>query len=223
MNVRVGVIGTGWADRALIPAFQAGGLEVVGVASRSAARARAVADRHGLGLATGSWQELLEADLDLVVVTSAPAFHREQAEAVLASGRHLVCEKPLALDAAESEAIRAAARSAGDRLALVDHELRFTPARRKARELIDSGGLGKVVTVTARIANDFRADPTKPWTWWSDVTQGGGILGALGSHVLDSVRWLLGAEVELHGATLGRRYAGELRRRRDRRSAYAAA
>ncbi len=206
MTVRVGVIGTGWADRALIPAFQAGGLDIVAVASRDEARARDVAGRHGIALATGSWRDLLDADLELVVVTTPPAFHAEQAAAVLASGRHLVCEKPLALDAEQGEAIRAAARASDGRLALVDHELRFTPVRRKARELIASGGIGRVVTVTARVANDMRADPTRPWSWWSDADQGGGILGALGSHVLDSVRWLLGEEPELHGATLGRVY-----------------
>ncbi|MEJ2288227.1 MAG: Gfo/Idh/MocA family oxidoreductase, partial [Deinococcales bacterium] len=56
------------------------------------------------------------------------------------------------------------------------------------------------------VANRARVDPTRPWTWWSDASQGGGILGAIGSHVLDSVRWLLGDEIVLHGATLGRVY-----------------
>ncbi len=205
MSVRVGVIGTGWADRVLIPAFQAGGLEVAAVASHDAARARAVAERHGVAEATGSWRELLSMDVALVAVTTPPGLHLEQAVAVLASGRHLLCEKPLALDAAGAEAIVAAARQA-NRLALVDHELRFTPARRKARELIASGAIGRVITVTARVANRSRVDPGRPWSWWSDAAQGGGILGALGSHVLDSVRWLLGEEVEVRGATLGRVY-----------------
>ncbi len=205
-SVRVGVIGTGWSDRVLIPAFQAGGVDVVAVASRAPERARAVASRHGIEVATGDWQDLLHLDLDLVVVASPPAMHREQAVAVLEAGRHLLCEKPLALDAEEGEAIAAAARAAGGVRALVDHELRFSPARRKARELIASGAIGRVLTVTARVASRMRVDPTRPWTWWSDASQGGGILGALGSHVLDGVRWLLGSEIDLHGATLGRVY-----------------
>ncbi len=202
MTVRVGIIGTGWADRVLIPAFQAGGVEVAAVASRDAERARVVAARHGIETSTGSWHDLLGLGLDLIAVTSPPASHLEQAVAVLESGHHLLCEKPLALDAGEAEAILAAARAAGGRLALVDHELRFTPVRLKARELIGSGAIGRVLTVTARVANSSRIDPDAPWTWWSDAGQGGGILGALGSHVLDSVRWLLGGEIHLHGATL---------------------
>ncbi len=209
-TVRAGVIGTGWADRVLIPAFQAGGVDVVGVASRDRRRARAVASRHGIGTATGSWRDLLELELDLVAVTSPPALHREQAVAVLEAGRHLLCEKPLALDAGEAEAIAAAARAAPGVRALVDHELRFTPARRKAKELIDSGAIGRVLTVTARVAGGMRVDPTRSWTWWSDAAQGGGILSALGSHVFDSVRWLLGSEIDLHGATLGRVYPTRL-------------
>lgn len=202
-RMRVGVVGTGWADRVLIPAFQVGGLEVAAVASRDVARARAVAERHGVGSATGSWRELLDMDLELVAVTTPPALHLEQAVAVLRSGRHLLVEKPLAVDAAEAAAIAEAAE-ATDRLALVDYELRFAPARRKARELIASGAIGRLLTVTARVANRSRVDPERPWNWWSDVAQGGGILGALGSHVLDSVRWLLGSELEMRGATLGR-------------------
>ncbi|MEJ2666277.1 MAG: Gfo/Idh/MocA family oxidoreductase [Deinococcales bacterium] len=210
MSARVGVIGTGWADRVLIPAFQAGGVDVAAVASRDPARARSIADRHGVASATGSWRDLLDMDVDVVVVTSAPAYHVEQVTAVLASGRHVLCEKPLGVDVASAEAIAAAARGASGRLALVDHELRFTPARRKARELIRSGAIGRVVTVTARVANRMRVDPTRPWTWWSDVAQGGGILGALGCHVLDSVRWLLDGEIDLRGASLGRVYPTRL-------------
>jgi len=209
-SLRVGVIGTGWADRVLIPAFQAGGVDVVAVASRAPERARAVASRHGVEVATGAWKDLLHLDLDLVAVASPPALHREQAVAVLEAGRHLLCEKPLALDAAEGEAIAAAARAAAGVRALVDHELRFSPVRRKAKELIASGAIGRVLTVTARVAGRMRVDPTRPWTWWSDASQGGGILGALGSHVLDSVRWLFGSEIDLHGATLGRVYPTRL-------------
>jgi len=178
---------------------------VSAVASRDIARARAIAERHGVPSATGSWRELLGMDLELVAVTTPPAFHREQALAVMRSGKHLLVEKPLAVDVSEADAIAEAA-AATDRLALVDHELRFTPARRKARELIDSGAVGRVLTVTARIANRSRIDPDRAWNWWSDASQGGGILGALGSHVLDSVRWLLGSDVEIRGATLGRVY-----------------
>lgn len=204
MSVKVGVIGTGWADRVQIPAFQAAGLEVAMIASRDAGRAQRIARDHGVGAGVGDWRELLAADLDLVVVTTPPALHVEQTAAALAAGKHVLCEKPLAVDAVQAERIVSAASDAPDRLALVDHQLRFTPVRRKAKELLDTGALGNILMVTARVATEARIDPTEPWSWWSDQTRGGGILNAIGSHVVDGIRWLLEEEIEVQGATLGR-------------------
>lgn len=207
MSVRVGIIGTGWADRVLIPAFQAGGLEVSVVASRDADRARAVAARHGIEHATGTWRELLDMDLDLIAVTSPPAFQLEQATAVLEAGLHLVCEKPLGLDATQAKRLVDIAAERPQQLALVNHELRFTPAHRKARELIRSGAIGRPVLFTARVATSACIDPTRAWSWWSDAEQGGGMLQAHGSHAFDSVAWITGEVPVLHGASLGCIYA----------------
>ena len=159
MPVKVGIIGTGWADRVQIPAFQAAGLHVAMVASRDLARARDVAARHGVAHGIGDWREMLAADIDLVSITSPPLLHAQQAAAALAAGKHVLCEKPLAVDVPQAEAIVAAARDVPERLALVDHELRFVPVRRKAKELIDAGALGKILMVTARVATDGRVDP----------------------------------------------------------------
>ena len=206
MSVRVGIIGTGWADRVLVPAFQAGGLEVTAIASRDAERARAVAARHGIEHATGSWRELLAMDLDLVAVTSQPAFQLEQATAVLEAGFHLLCEKPLGLDESQAKRLVEVAAGRPEQLALVNHELRFTPARLKARELVRSGAIGRPLLYTARVATSACIDPTRAWSWWSDAEQGGGMLQAHGGHALDSVAWIAGEVPVLHGASLGRIY-----------------
>lgn len=204
MTVTVGVIGTGWTDRVQIPAFQAGGLEVAVVASRDIGRARDVAARHGVPQAVGDWREMLDMPVDVISVASPPRLHVEQASAVLAAGKHMLCEKPLALDAQQAQQLATAAERQPDLLALVDHELRFMPVRLKAKELIAAGALGRILMVTARVATEASIDTSEPWTWWSDAAQGGGILNAIGSHVIDGVRWLLEAEVTVQGATLGR-------------------
>jgi len=208
MSVKVAVIGTGWPNRVQIPAFQAAGIEVIGVSGRHATKAARVARKHGIPFSTDRWQELLELPCDLISICSPPYLHREQVTSVLAAGKHLLCEKPLALSGQEAATMVAAAASHPGQLALVDHELRFCPARRKARELIESGALGRVLLVTARVALNARIDPTLPWSWWSAAELGGGILGAIGSHVLDGIRWLLGSvgEITIRGATLGRVY-----------------
>lgn len=204
MAVKVGVIGTGWTDRVQIPAFQAGGLEVLAVASRDLDRARVVAGRHGVEHAVGDWRELLDMPIDIISVTSPPRLHVEQASAALQAGKHVLCEKPLGLDTEQVQHLAAVAEQHPDQFAWVDHQLRFTPVRSKAKELIDAGALGDVLMVTARVATDARVDPSKPWSWWSDVRQGGGILNAIGSHVIDGIHWLLDAQADVQGATLGR-------------------
>jgi predicted dehydrogenase len=206
VSVKVAIIGTGWAERVQIPAFAAAGLEVVGIAGRSREKMQRVASEHGIPFVTTDWHELLERECDLVSVTSPPALHFEQAIAVLASGKHLLCEKPLALNHAQAQAMLAEAQKHPEQLALVDHELRFTPARRKAKELLDARAIGRILVVTARVTSNMRMDPATPWNWWSDVNEGGGILGAIGSHVFDGIRWLLEEHtgpIVPHGAALG--------------------
>ena len=207
MPLRVGVIGTGWAERVQIPALKAGGLTIAAVASRDPKRAREVASRHDLDFFTGNWHELLDR-CELLVITSPPARHMEQTSTALAAGLHVICEKPLGLTDDEAEIMVRGASQRPNQLALVDHELRFTPVRQKARELLGSGVIGKVLVITARVATDARMDPTSPWNWWSEAAQGGGILNAIGSHILDGIAWLLPdlGPVEPRGATLGRTY-----------------
>jgi predicted dehydrogenase len=112
----------------------------------------------------------------------------------------VLCEKPTALDATEAEAMWRASQGRGV-LALMDHELRFLPARQRMRELVLSGELGSVRHARVHYRSGNRADASRPWDWWSDAGQGGGVLGALGSHAVDSLRFLLGREpVEVLGA-----------------------
>lgn len=210
MSARVAVIGTGWAERVQIPAFRAGGLEVVGLAGRDLDKTKRIAQELEVPFATHTWREILDLDCDLVSIVTPPALHKEQATAVLRAGKHLLCEKPVALNAEEAAEMLEVSTQHPNQLALVDHELRFVPARRKAKELLSAGAIGRLLTVTARVSSDLRTDPSAPWTWWSDAEQGGGILGAVGSHMLDGIRWLLGdmgnTEIRIRGATLGRVY-----------------
>ena len=81
-------------------------------------------------------------------------------------------------------------------LALIDHELRFLPGRLKMREMVQSGELGKIKHASVLFRSDSRADPNRPWNWWSDEKQGGGALGAIASHIVDGFRWMLSSEID---------------------------
>jgi predicted dehydrogenase len=119
----------------------------------------------------------------------------------LSAGKAVLCEKPMAMNAEETDRMRMAAHELSA-LALVDHELRFLPARRRMREMILGGELGRVRHVKGVFRADSRARAEGPWSWWSDEKMGGGVLGAIGSHVVDSMMWLTGARVSHVSASL---------------------
>ncbi|PTL81272.1 Gfo/Idh/MocA family protein [Vitiosangium sp. GDMCC 1.1324] len=195
VRVGVGIIGTGFARSTQVPAFRdCPGVDVISIASAHPEKAAAVARDFGIPHATADWRDVLaHPGVDLVCISTPPALHREMSVEALAAGKAVLCEKPTALNASEAEAMFAEARARG-LLALLDHELRFLPARRRARELIREGGLGAVRHARVAHRSDNRASASRPWDWWSDAGQGGGVLGAIGSHAVDALRFLLGRE-----------------------------
>jgi predicted dehydrogenase len=211
-SVGVGVIGTGFARTTQLPAWAAcEGARVVAVASGRRENAEAAAREFDIPFVADDWREVLaRADVDLVSIVTPPVTHAEMALAALGMGKAVLCEKPLAMNAEETGRMREAAASAGV-LALVDHELRFLPARRRMRELILGGELGRVRHAKFLFRADSRAAPDTPWSWWSDERAGGGALGALGSHAVDALHWLLGTHVSHVSAVL----AAHVEERRD--------
>ena len=208
MTLRVGVIGTGFARRVQLPALRlVPGTEVTAVASGSEERARAVAAEFGVPHAFGSAEALARCpDVDLVIVSSTPDRHAQHAMAALDAGKHVLCEKPMALDAREAEAmLETAGRSPG--LARIDHELRYEPNRRKVRDLVGAGAIGSVWHIEFVLKPYLRGDGRPqafdaPWSWWYDAGRGGGILGAVGSHLIDLCRFWTGQDiVQVSGRT----------------------
>ena len=197
------MIGAGFARTTQIPGFQAcESARVVAIASRSRENAQRVAREYAIGVVADDWRALLARDdVDLVSIVTPPATHMEMALAALDAGKAVLCEKPMAMDAAEADAMRKRAHETGA-LALIDHELRFLASRRRMRELIRNGEIGHVVHAKLIFRADSRATPERAWNWWSDAKAGGGVLGALGSHAVDAHCWLLDTRVTRVSGTL---------------------
>ena len=202
MTLRIGIVGTGFAKRVQLPGLRlVPGVEVTAISSGHRANAEAVARELAIPHVFDDGVELAAADVtDLVIVSSTPASHARYAIAALEAGHHLLCEKPLALDAAEARHIVAAAERRPGQVAWVDHELRYEPNRRRIRELVREGAIGDVQHIEIALKPYIRGDgrpqaPDAPWTWWFDAAQGGGILGAVGSHLIDLCRFWTGREV----------------------------
>jgi len=202
MTVRVGIIGAGFARRVQLPALAlVAGAKPVAIASGHRANAEAVAREFGLAHVLTDGMELAASpDVDLVIVSSTPDTHARFAIAALQAGKHVLCEKPMAIDAFEAAQMVTASEQHSDRLAWIDHELRFEPNRRRVRELIRSDAIGELrhieLTLKPYLRGDGRPQASDaPWNWWFDAARGGGILGAVGSHLIDLCRFWSGNEI----------------------------
>jgi predicted dehydrogenase len=195
-RTRIGIIGAGFARSTQIPGFKnCKEAQVVAIASAHRENADKVAREFDIPNVERDWRGLIARDdIDLVSIATPVVTHCEMALAALDAGKAVLCEKPMAMTADEARRMSDRAREAGV-LALIDHELRFLPGRIKMRELLRHGEIGKVRHVKLTFRSDSRADVGRSWNWWSDQKQGGGALGAIGSHVVDGFRWLLAAEV----------------------------
>ncbi len=195
-TVGIGIIGTGFTRKVQIPAFmQCARAKIVSVASGRRENAENVAKEFNITHFTDDWRETVKRDdVDLICITTPPNLHREMVFLALEHNKHILCEKPMAMNAREG---REMTEKAGEKnvLALVDHELRFQNGRQKAFEILRGGDIGKIIHAKYNFRNASRGDVNLPWNWWSDESQGGGALGAIGSHVIDSFRWFLGAEI----------------------------
>jgi predicted dehydrogenase len=195
-TIRIGIIGAGFARTTQIPGFKAcEGARIVAIASAHRENAEEVAHEFGIDHVEDDWHTLVaRGDIDLVSFVTPVVTHCEMTLAAVDAGKAVLCEKPMAMNAGEARRMADRAREAGV-LALIDHELRFLTGRVKMRELVRNGDIGRIRHGRLILRSDTRADVNRPWNWWSDIKQGGGALGAIGSHTIDGFRWLLGAEV----------------------------
>ena len=190
---KVGIIGTGFGAKVHAPMMDHHeGFHVVAISSVSRGNIEEVRNASGIDKVYTDWQQMLEQEtLDLVVVASAVNLHKEMVVAAYGKGVHVVCEKPMALDTEETKEMISERDHAG-KWGLINHEFRFLPARTKVKEILDSGRLGKVMHVRYQCSfANYSALITKPRGWLGKEENGGGMLGALGSHMIDSLQWWL--------------------------------
>jgi predicted dehydrogenase len=195
-DVGAAVIGTGFIGTVHVEALRRIGVDVRGVLGSSPERGRTRADALGVGHAYTSLDELLaDSSVEVVHVTSPNHLHVPQATQILKAGRHVVCEKPLAMTAAESSELVALA---ADRRAVnaVNFNIRFYPLHQHVREAIAAGELGDVRFVTGHYFQDWLLHDTD-WNWRLDPDKGGALraIGDIGSHWLDLMTFLTGQAV----------------------------
>ncbi len=196
--------GRGWAivglgkhaDVYLAPAIQkASGARLAAVCSRDKAKAEAFAAKHGAERAYGSFEDMLsDPAVEVVHVATPNSLHADQVVQAAKAGKHVLCEKPMALTVGECERMIEVCRKSGVKLG-VGFQNRHHPAHVETRRLIASGVAGDVMYASAQYAHGWVDRSLAGWRADPEMSGGGSLMGA-GLHCLDLLRFLLGKEVE---------------------------
>jgi predicted dehydrogenase len=195
-DIGAAVIGTGFIGTVHVEALRRIGVQVRGVLGSTPERGRARATALGVRHAYDSLSALLQDDgVDVVHVTSPNDLHMSQTREIVAAGKHVICEKPLAMTATEStELVRLAARTG--LVNATNFNIRYYPLNQHAHEMIAGGALGEVRLVTGRYFQDWLLLESD-WNWRLQPDRGGALraVGDIGSHWLDLMTYVTGQHV----------------------------
>lgn len=196
-NIGVGVAGTGFIGPAHIEGLRRNNIQVLGLAEVTEERARQKAAEMGIPHAYGSLEAMLEnPEIDVVHLATPNYLHHPHAKAALLAGKHVVCEKPLAMNTKESaELVQLAAEK---RLVnAINHNIRMYPLVQQARSLVQSGELGELFILQGSYLQDWLLLPTD-WNWRLEPDLGGTLraVGDIGTHWLDLLTFITGLHVQ---------------------------
>jgi predicted dehydrogenase len=164
--------------------------------------AKAAAERFGFESYSSDWRRVLEdPTIDIIDIVTPNDSHAEIAIAAAKSGKHIICEKPLARNAEESKRMLDAVKEAGVKH-MVAFNYRRTPAIALAKKYIEEGSIGRILNFRGTYLQDWSADPNSPLSWrFRSSVAGSGALGDIATHVIDIARYLIGDITEVMATT----------------------
>lgn len=205
-TLRIGLIGTGYMGKAHAIAYRNASavfpldtrIHCDLVAEINADLAATKAAELGFSRSTGNWEALVkDPDIDIVDICSPNFLHKKMALAAVAAGKHVYCEKPLALTSEDALEMTRAAETAGVKT-LVGFNYPKNPTVQLAKEIIDSGEIGRVVHFRGTFNEDYLADANLPFSWrLKRGFSGAGTLGDMGSHLIQLAQHLVGPITEV--------------------------
>jgi predicted dehydrogenase len=210
-SIGVAVIGAGMAGRAHAGGYRSAStvygeglpeIRLAAIADVNPAFAADTARRFGYERAEGGWEAVAAADdVDVVSVVVANTLHRPIVEGLLAAGKHVLCEKPMAPTVADAEAMVAAARASG-RETGIGFVFRRSPAINAVRDHLGPSGIGRPLHFNGHYWCDYGVDPRAPMSWRYKGGLGSGALSDIGSHLIDLGEFLCGPIQSVRGAVL---------------------
>ncbi len=195
-EIKAGVVGVGFIGMAHVEALRRLGVEVTGVVGSTPERARVKAEAIGIGRVYESVEEMAAApDIDVIHIASPNYAHAEQVRTVLDADKHVVCEKPLALNSEDTTDLAARAHASGA-VNAVCFNIRFYPANHQAMAMVASGEIGEPRFITGSYHQDWLLLETD-WNWRLQSEEAGKLraVADIGSHWLDLVRFISGRRV----------------------------
>jgi len=206
-TLNIGLIGSGFMGQAHADAIRRAALlypdlpktpVLYAIADQNQAMAQQAAQRFGALHAFGDWREMVQdPNIDVIDITSPNHLHHQMALAAINAGKHVYCEKPLAVTESEAREMAEAARRAGVKTMVAFNNIK-TPAAQLAKQLIERGEIGTPVRFRGTFDQGFYNDPELPWSWrCSKELAGSGSLGDLGAHTLSVAQYLMGGVKEV--------------------------
>jgi predicted dehydrogenase len=195
-SVRVGIVGTGFIGPAHLEALRRNNVNVVGLAEATAALAAEKAEDLGIGKSYESYQAMLaDPGIDVVHLATPNYLHYPHAKAALEAGKHVICEKPLAMNSAESADLVRIAQQTG-KVNVINFNIRFYPMVQQARTMVQNGEIGDLFILQGSYLQDWLLLPTD-WNWRLEPDLGGSLraVGDIGSHWLDLISFITGLKV----------------------------
>ncbi|GAB4533174.1 MAG: Gfo/Idh/MocA family oxidoreductase [Pleurocapsa sp.] len=199
-QIGVAVVGTGFGQKIHIPGFtEHPRTEVVAVYNRDLGKAKEIADENKIFYAYNDLNKILSLpEVDAVSISTPPFLHYEMAKQVLEAGKHLLLEKPMAMNVKQVKELYYLAESQG-LVAIADFEFRYVPAWQLLAEHLKDDYVGKKRLIKIDWLVTSRANPKRAWNWYSRLDAGGGALGSVASHAFDYIHWLFGPVARLSG------------------------
>ena len=190
--LRIAIAGLGFGESVHIPASLTNkNIELVGLWHPRQNRLKEACDKHNL-YAYKTWTDLVsDSEIEGIIIATPPAPRYELAMEAIMAGKHLLLEKPTCLNSEEVKDLQRNALKRNLKIA-VDFEYRAVPLFMQAKRLINEKKLIEPYFVKLDWLMSSRANPERPWNWYSDNDSGGGVLGALGTHAFDIIHWLIG-------------------------------